>query len=138
MRKLLFALLVTGACLLSSGPLWAQTQTLTIGFTTSLTGQFNADSPPQLRGITLWPDQVNADGGIKVDGTHYKVKLKYYDDQSKPGRVQQLYTRLILQVGADFLLSPYSSGLTSTAAIVSEQFGKVMIATGAADGEIFK
>jgi branched-chain amino acid transport system substrate-binding protein len=44
--------------------------------------------------------------------------------------VQQLYTRLITQDKAQFLLSPFSSGLVATAAIISEQYGKVMITTG--------
>jgi branched-chain amino acid transport system substrate-binding protein len=35
--------------------------------------------------------------------------------------VQQLYTRIITQDKAQFLFSPYSSGLVATASIVSEQ-----------------
>ncbi len=52
--------------------------------------------------------------------------------------MQQLYTRLILQDKADFLFSPYSSSLTATAAIVSEQFGKIMLTTGAAEDKTYK
>jgi branched-chain amino acid transport system substrate-binding protein len=111
---------------------------IVIGFTVSKTGKLNADSKPQLIGFEMWRDQVNADGGIKVNGEKHKVKFKYYDDQSKSGRVQELYTRLILQDNADFLFSPYSSGLTSTAAVVSEQFGKIMLTTGAAEGKTYK
>ena len=47
-------------------------------------------------------------------------------------RVQQLYTRLITQDKAQFLISPYSSGLVATAAIISEQYGKAMVTTGGA------
>lgn len=129
-------LLALGVVLPGMG--YAQTKTVTIGFTTSETGKLNADAQPQLRGFKLWQHQVNADGGIKAGGNHYKIKLKYYDDQSKAGRVQQLYSRLILQDNADFLFSPYSSGLTSTAAVVSEQFGKIMLTTGAAEGKTYK
>lgn len=129
---------VAAICLCFTATSWAQTKTLTIGFTASNTGHLEADSQPQLRGIELWRDTVNAAGGIVVGDNHYKIKLKHYDDQSSPGRVQQLYSRLILQDGADFLVSPYSSGLTATASIVSEQYGKIMMATGAAEGRIFK
>jgi len=52
--------------------------------------------------------------------------------------VQQLYSRLILQDKADFLFSPYSSGLTATAAIVTEQFGKIMLTTGAAEEKTYR
>jgi branched-chain amino acid transport system substrate-binding protein len=52
--------------------------------------------------------------------------------------VQQLYSRLILQDRADFLFSPYSSGLAATAAIVTEQYGKIMLTTGAAEEKTYK
>ena len=85
----------------------------------------------------MWRDQVNAEGGIKVGGEKYKVKFAHYDDQSQSGRVQQLYSRLVTEDNANFLFSPYSSGLTATAAIISEQYGKVMITTGAAEGKTY-
>ena len=112
--------------------------TLTIGFTVSQTGKLNNDSTAQMRGIELWRDEVNAAGGIKAGGKQYQVKLVSYDDESQPGRVQQLYTRLIAQDQAQFLFSPYSSGLAATAAIISEQYGKVMLTTGAAEEKTYK
>jgi branched-chain amino acid transport system substrate-binding protein len=115
----------------------ASAQTVTVGFTVSRTGSLNVDSMEQLRGVELWRDQTNAAGGIKAGGKSHQVKLVNYDDESTPQRVQQLYTRLILQDKADFLLSPYSSGLTATAAIISEQNGKIMITTGAAEGKTY-
>jgi branched-chain amino acid transport system substrate-binding protein len=115
----------------------ASAQTITIGFTVSGTGSLNVDSMEQLHGVELWRDQVNAAGGIKAGGKSYKVGLVNYDDESNPQRVQQLYTRMILQDKADFLLGPYSSGLNATAAIVSEQNGKIMIAGGAAEGKTY-
>ncbi len=111
---------------------------ITIGMTVSKTGPLNVDSVSQLRGAELWRDEVNARGGIKVGNKHYKVRFVEYDDQSQGGRVQQLYTRLILQDHSDFLLSPYSSGLTATAAVISEQYGKIMMDGGGAEGKIFK
>jgi branched-chain amino acid transport system substrate-binding protein len=110
---------------------------IVIGFTSSETGKLNTDSKLQFQGIELWKDQVNAAGGIKVGHHKDKVKLVYYDDQSQPNRVQQLYARLINSDKADFLFSPYSSGLTATAAIISEQYGKVMVTTGAAEGKTY-
>ncbi|MGH8749374.1 MAG: amino acid ABC transporter substrate-binding protein [Burkholderiales bacterium] len=112
--------------------------TITVGMTVSKTGPLNTDSVSQLRGAELWRDEVNAKGGIKVGAKHYKVRFVEYDDQSQGGRVQQLYTRLILKDKSNFLLSPYSSGLTATAAVISEQYGKIMIDGGGAEGKIFK
>lgn len=113
-------------------------QQITIGFTVSKTGSLNVDSTEQYRGFELWRDQVNAAGGIKAGGKSYKVQLVSYDDESNSKRVQQLYSRLILQDKADFLFSPYSSGLTATSAVVTEQYGKIMLTTGAAEEKTYK
>ena len=67
----------------------------------------------------------------------YKIQFVSYDDESNSKRVQQLYSRLILQDKADFLFSPYSSSLTATAAIVTEQYEKIMLTTGAAEGKTY-
>lgn len=112
-------------------------QSVTIGFTVSKTGALNVDSLEQYRGFELWRDTVNASGGIKAGGKSYKVQFVNYDDESNTKRVQQLYSRMILQDNAGFLFSPYSSSLTATAAIVTEQYGKVMLTTGAAEGKTY-
>ena len=91
-----------------------------------------------MRGIEMWRDDVNANGGIKAGGKSYTVKFVSYDDESQNTRVQQLYTRLITQDKAQFLFSPYSSGLVATAAIISEQYGKVMITTGGAEEKTYR
>ncbi len=116
----------------------AFSQNLTIGFTVSRTGSLNVDSMEQFRGFELWRDQTNAAGGIKAGGKAYKIQFVNYDDESNSKRVQQLYTRMILQDKADFLFSPYSSGLTATGAIITEQYGKIMITTGAADEKPYR
>ena len=134
MKKIALSLLMSATLAL---PAMSYAKDIVIGFTSSETGKLNADATPQLQGFELWRDQVNAQGGIKVGNQKYKVKFVKYDDQSTSGRVQQLYARLVTQDDADFLFSPYSSGLTATAAIISEQYGKVMITTGAAEGKTY-
>jgi branched-chain amino acid transport system substrate-binding protein len=110
-----------------------------VGFTSSLTGSQEVSSKRQVNGFTLWMKQVNEAGGVKLsDGTVVKFDFKTYDDESNAERVQELYTRLISEDNADFLISPYSSGLTSAASIVAEQNGKVMITAGAADDSAYK
>jgi branched-chain amino acid transport system substrate-binding protein len=113
--------------------------TVTIGFTSSITGAQEVSSKRQVNGFTLWMNQVNDSGGITLsDGTVVKFAFVTYDDESNAERVQELYTRLITEDNADFLISPYSSGLTSAASIVAEQNGKVMITAGAADDDAYK
>jgi branched-chain amino acid transport system substrate-binding protein len=135
--KLLSAV-ITAATVLATPVLAAESDTLTIGFTASRTGPLNVDSTGQERGYDFWRDEVNAKGGIKVGDKHYKVKFVSYDDHSVGGRVQQLYTRIINQDRAQFLFSPYSSGLVAPAAIISEQYGKVMIDSGGAEEKPFE
>jgi branched-chain amino acid transport system substrate-binding protein len=113
-------------------------QTIVIGFTVSKTGALNVDSLEQYRGFELWRDQVNAAGGIQAGGKPYKIQFVNYDDESNSKRVQQLYSRMILEEKADFLFSPYSSSLTATAAVVTEQYGKIMLTTGAAEEKTYK
>src|SRR5487761_2017987 len=79
-----------------------------------------------------------AAGGIKSCNKRYKVRFVEYDDQSQGGRVQQLYTRLVLQDKSQFLFSPYSSGLVATAAVISEQYGKIMLVGGGAEGKTYE
>jgi len=130
--------LLAAAATLFAAPAFAQDNTITVGFTESQTGPLNVDSLGQSRGYQFWRDEVNAAGGIKAGGKSYKVKFVSYDDQSVGGRVQQLYTRLIVQDKADFLFSPYSSGLTAPATVISEQYSKIMIDSGGAEEKPFE
>ena len=130
--------LIAAAALLTASPALAADDMLTIGFTVSRTGKLNNDSTAQMRGFELWRDELNEQGGIKVGGKQYKVNFVSYDDESVNARVQQLYTRIINQDKAQFLFSPYSSGLAATAAIVSEQYGRIMLTTGAAEEKTYK
>jgi branched-chain amino acid transport system substrate-binding protein len=114
-------------------------KTITIGFTSSLTGAQEVSSKRQVAGFNLWMKQVNDAGGIKLsDGSTVKFAAVTYDDESNKERVQELYTRLITEDNADFLISPYSSGLTAAASIIAEQNGKIMITAGAAEDDAYK
>lgn len=111
----------------------------TIGFTVSQTGSLNVESTRQTNGLNLWMKQINDAGGIKLkDGSTVKFDAKSYDDESNKDRVQELYTRLATQDNASFLISPYSSGLADAAAVIAEQYSKIMITTGAASDSTYK
>src|ERR1700740_1802249 len=112
--------------------------TITIGMTVSQTGSLNVDSVAQLKGAEYWRDEVNAAGGVKAGNKRYKIRFVEDDDQSQGGRVQQLYTRLIVQDKAQFLFGPYSSGLTATAAVISEQYGRIMLIVGGAEAKTYQ
>lgn len=116
-----------------------EAKTVLIGFTASQTGKYNVESTRQVNGLQLWMKHVNEAGGIRLsDGTVLTFEAKFYDDESNKDRVQELYTRLATDDNADFLISPYSSGLTAAAAVIAEQYGKIMITTGAASDATYK
>jgi branched-chain amino acid transport system substrate-binding protein len=116
-----------------------EAKTVVIGLTVSQTGSQNVSSSRQFNGFKLWMDEVNQAGGITLsDGTTIDFKSVFYDDESGKDRVQELYTRLATEDEADFLISPYSSGLTAAAAVIAEQYGKVMITTGAASDSTYQ
>ncbi len=117
----------------------AAEKTITIGFTASQTGSLNVEAIRQINGLNLWVEHVNKAGGIKLkDGTVIKIATKFYDDESNKDRVQELYTRLINNDKADFLISPYSSPLADAAAVIAQQYKKIMITTGAASDSTYK
>ena len=130
-------LLIAAVATIFAAPAIAE-DTITIGMTVSRTGPLNVDSVSQLRGAELWRDEVNAKGGIVAGGKHYQVRFVEYDDQSQGARVQQLYTRLILEDKSQFLLGPYSSGLNATAAVITEQYGTILMDGGGAEAKIFE
>jgi ABC-type branched-subunit amino acid transport system substrate-binding protein len=114
-------------------------KTVVIGFTASKSGKLKTEGARQINGVDLWIEQVNAKGGVKLaDGTTVKFAAKSYDDESNKDRVQELYTRLINNDKADFLISPYSSGLADASAVIAQQYNKIMITTGAASDSTYK
>jgi branched-chain amino acid transport system substrate-binding protein len=52
--------------------------------------------------------------------------------------VQQLYTRLVNHDKAQFLFSPYSSGMTAPATVVSEEYNRIMLDSGGAEEKPFE
>jgi len=63
--------------------------------------------------------------------------LDYHDDASSSSNISPLYTSIITQDHAQFLLAPYSSGLTGTAAPLSEQNNLVMLSHGGSSDSIW-
>ncbi len=132
----LLLLLAVLAAPLAHVALAEEKNVIVIGLTKS-SGKYEKESTEQLRGILLWAKWVNETGGIKVGGKTYYVRIVYYDDQSRKDLVQQLYEKLITQDHVDFLISPYSSGLSMAAVPIAEKYGVPIVVVGAASDKIF-
>ncbi|HEX9341851.1 MAG TPA: amino acid ABC transporter substrate-binding protein [Thermoplasmata archaeon] len=104
--------------------------TIRVGFTIALSGTFSVEGTNSLHGIETAANWINSHGGITVQGKVYNISLDYYDDQSLSANVVSLYPQIIQQDRADFLLAPYSSGLTTAAAPFADQYDRVMMSHG--------
>ncbi len=107
-----------------------------IGMTISLTGKYSTEGTQALCGIKAVIKWYNDQGGVDIGGKKYKLQLIYYDDQSSKEQVASLYTKLITDDKVDFLLAPYSSGLTLAALPVAEQNKKLILSHGGASDSI--
>ena len=121
---------------------WAGTalaeDTITLGSAISLTGKYSTNGEHTQRGYDLAVDMINQNGGVQVGDTTYMLEIIYYDDESTPARGAQLAERLINQDGVEFMLGPYSSGLTKAIAPVTEQYGIPMVEANGASISLFR
>jgi branched-chain amino acid transport system substrate-binding protein len=111
--------------------------TIILGSSISLTGKYATNGLHTQRGYDYAVKVINEAGGVKVGGKSYKLAVKYYDDESTPARGAQLAERLIQQDGVDYMLGPYSSGMTKAIAPVSEKFGVPMVEAEGASRSLF-
>ncbi len=111
--------------------------TIYLGAALSLTGKYSANGINAKDGYDLAVKRVNEMGGVKVGGKSYKLAVKYYDDESTPARGAQLVERLINQDGIDYMLGPYSSGLTKAIAPVTEKYHVPMVEAEGASRSLF-
>ncbi len=116
----------------------AAANTIKIGFTISLTGTFNIEGTNSLNGIKTAVQWINSHGGVTVNGTSYQLALDYVDDQSVSTNIPTTYASFVTTDHDQFLLAPYSSGLTAAAAPVADTYNTVMLSHGGASDTIFQ
>src|ERR1700691_2255263 len=76
-----------------------------VGLGMSLTGKLAGNGKPALIAMQIWEDDTNAQGGL----LGRPVKLIYYDDQSEPGNVPGIYSKLLDIDKVDLIVSGYAS-----------------------------
>jgi len=82
---------------------------IVLGAALPLTGS-NAQGGAHVRdGYVFAVRKINQTGGVKVGDKTYRLELRYYDDESAPGRALALVHRLIEQEGVGFMLGPYGA-----------------------------
>ena len=111
--------------------------TIVLGAAVSLTGRYTTAGNHTRKGYDLAVRMINDRGGVRVAGRSYRLEILYYDDESTPARGAQLAERLIRQDGVTFMLGPYSSGLTTAIAPITEQHRVPMVEGNGASRTLF-
>lgn len=105
--------------------------TLIVGMPVSLTGQFQEQGRQALDGLQAWAQDANT-------GSTDTFKVIHYDDASDRSAVREVTRRLIVDDKVDLLIGPYSSVLTSAAARVAEEYGKLLWNQGGASDSVYR
>ena len=134
---LLVAIAAVGFVLASPAVAKVEGDTIVFGAAVSFTGKYSTNGKHTKNGYDLAVKRLNEMGGVKVGNKTYKVKIKYYDDESTPARSGQLAERLIKQDGIKFILGPYGSGPTKGMAPITEKHKISMIEGNGASRSLF-
>lgn len=86
--------------------------------------------------VALWAAEVNAKGGLMVDGSQKMVEVIEYDDQTNPGETIKAVQRLATQDNADFIVAPYGTGLNIAAAPLFDRYKYPHLAVSAITDQI--
>lgn len=137
-KSTLFSSLLAGsALLLSQSALAMDCGEIVLGSAISLTGKYATNGIHAKNGYEYAISKIKENGGVKVDGKCYNFNVIYYDDESKGDRGATLAERLISQDNVQYMLGPYSSGLTKAIAPVTEKYEIPMVEAEGASRSLF-
>ena len=111
------------ACAIMAPNLARAADPIRVGMTMALTGAVAPIGKQVLTALQIWRDDVNAKGGL----LGRPVELVFYDDQSNPAKVPQLYTKLIDVDKVDLLIGPYATNMVAPAIPILMQHRKTTI-----------
>jgi branched-chain amino acid transport system substrate-binding protein len=110
---------------------------LVLGSAISLTGKYATNGAHAKNGYEFAIQKIKDAGGIKVGDKCYNFRVIYYDDESKGDRAATLSERLINQDKVQYMLGPYSSGMTKAIAPVTEKYKIPMVEAEGASRSLF-
>jgi branched-chain amino acid transport system substrate-binding protein len=134
-RSLLVTFLALG--LVFAVGAFANAKTIKLGCAISFTGKESRTGKLYRDSYDMAVQEVNKSGGVKVGNETYSLKILYYDDKSDPTESSRLVEKLVNEDKVNFLLGPYSSGITIPDSIVAQRYRIPMIEGGGASGKIF-
>ncbi|MBL4600655.1 MAG: amino acid ABC transporter substrate-binding protein [Rhizobiaceae bacterium] len=137
-KTLSFAGALTAALLATTGIAAAMDcGEIKLGSAISLTGKYSSAGIHAQHGYEFAIKKIKDAGGIKFGGKCYNFNVIYYDDESKGDRGATLAERLINQDKVQYMLGPYSSGLTKAIAPITEKYKIPMVEAEGASRSLF-
>ena len=110
---------------------------IVLGSAISLTGKYATNGIHAKNGYEFAIQKIADNGGVKIGEKCYNFKVIYYDDESKGDRGATLAERLISQDNVQYMLGPYSSGMTKAIAPVTERYKIPMVEAEGASRSLF-
>ena len=137
MKKVLGLFVASFALLFANSAAQAECKELVLGSAISLTGKYATNGVHAKNGYEFAIQKIKEAGGVKIDDECYNFSVIYYDDESKGDRGATLAERLINQDKVQYMLGPYSSGLTKAIAPVTEKYQIPMVEAEGASRSLF-
>jgi branched-chain amino acid transport system substrate-binding protein len=109
-----------------------------IGMTISTTGKYTFASSQGFKGVKIWAEQTNKEGGLQLGNKKMPVELVYYDDRSDKETVVRLYEKLINEDKVDICFAPFGSTLTGAAAAITAKYDMMLVIWSAASDAIYE
>lgn len=88
----------------------AHADEINIGFTGPLSGGAALYGENTLEGLRMAAEEINANGGITVDGEQYTFNIQSLDDKYSPSQAAVNGKRLVQQYNAPVIFTPHSGG----------------------------
>jgi branched-chain amino acid transport system substrate-binding protein len=124
-RRLVMAVLV----LVTSIPALAQEAPVRIGYAIARTGPWAAGAQvTQEPNYILWAEQLNAAGGLSVQGKRRKVELIGYDDRSETETTVRTFEKLMGTDKVDLILPPWGTGANFAVMPLIQKYGYPVLA----------
>ncbi len=112
----------------TGAPALAQDAPVRIGYAIARTGPWAAGAQvTQEPNYILWAEQVNAAGGLNVQGKRRKVELIGLDDRSETETVVRTYEKLMTSDKVDLILPPWGTGANFAVMPLAQRHGYPML-----------
>jgi branched-chain amino acid transport system substrate-binding protein len=122
-------LVAIGVVVLAAAPVLAQEPPVRIGYAIARTGPWAAGAQvTQEPNYLLWAEQVNAAGGLNVQGKRRQIELIGYDDRSETETTVRTFEKLMGSDKVDLILPPWGTGANFAVMPLIQKYGYPMLA----------